>query len=331
MAHPQPAEAASAPTTGDPAAEFENFLFGDDEEGDEAQAEPQETDEPEDAAEEDDLDLDGEDGETDDEPQAAIEPPVSLNAEEKALFAQLPAEAQQAWSASENRRNQQVQEATTKAATAQREAEARAATADRQAKAVYVEQLTAVMEAVKPPAPDYSLAETDPAAYIARKAEYDAGIAQYEALMQQVQQMGQEVAEEANAEFLQQRERDLMAIPEIANEETRKDYIDRAFATAEMFGYSRQDVLSKASAQELKAFAEAAAWKQKADKYDAAMSRKMQRVRAGKSRTNRPQSGPHAEARTVKADRAWQTVKNTRDKGSKADAFADYLEATGNL
>src|SRR4051812_10036324 len=68
-----------------------------------------------------DLELDDE-GDESDEPQEAIEAPVSLNAEEKAKFAALTKEAQQYVADLEARRATQVQTATTKASEAQRTA-----------------------------------------------------------------------------------------------------------------------------------------------------------------------------------------------------------------
>jgi hypothetical protein len=54
------------------------------------------------------------------------------------------------------------------------------------------------------------------------------------------------------------------------------------------------------------------------------MSRKMQRVRAGKTRTNAPQGRPHAKARANQAQ-SWERVKGAKSKDAQASAFADYL------
>jgi hypothetical protein len=69
----------------------------------------------------------------------------------------------------------------------------------------------------------------------------------------------------------------------------------------------------------------------KAEKYDAAMSRKMQKVRASKGRTLRPNAAPQESSRAATAAKAWERTTNTRNKHERADAFADYLTATGNL
>lgn len=338
MAHPATPEAADAPalnSASDKAADFENFLFGDDEE---------EQEEPDATESEDDGELDpealdedaDEAGDEEAEPDApAIDAPVSLNAEEKKVFAQLPPEAQQAWAASENRRNSQVQEATTKASTAQREAEARAAAADADAKAIYARQLDQFAQALQPTAPDPRLAQVDPAQYIAQKAQYDAQKAQYEDFVQQVRGIGHEAETEADAAFIQMRDRELMTHPKIANTETRGEFLDGVFKLAQEAGFDPAHVAKNATGPEILAIAaiyeRLSQAEDKAAKYDRAMSKQMQKVRAGKARSLRPNAAPHATSRAANADKAWQRVTKTRDSSVKADAFADFLEATGNL
>lgn len=333
MAHPQ-GEAgdvrAPAKTVADAAAEFENFYFG---EGDEEDA-SDETDEelPEgEEAEGDDLDadeLEGDEQEDEadepDEPDTAIDPPVSLNAEEKAAFAAASPEAQRAWAAAENRRNNQVQEATTKASNAQREAEARAAAADAEARKVYAAQLSEFAKALEPQAPPPQLAQTNPQAYIAAEAQYRAAKAQHDEFVQQVTGIELQADQDAEKAFIEARDRELMQIPEVANPETRDGFFKTAFGVAELLGYDTAELAKGMSARDVKALAKVAELKDKADKYDAAMSRKMQRVRAGKVRANAPQGRSHAKARANPAQ-SWERVKGARSKEQQAAAFADYL------
>jgi hypothetical protein len=321
-----PSEAVTVPATkADAAADFENFIFGEEDE--------EQDDSPPESDEEQDLELDGEEtGETEDEPEdPAIAPPASLTAEEKAAFAQLPKEAQAAWAASENRRNTQVQEATTKASQAQREAEARAAHADAEAKSLYAQQLDQFVKAFEPQAPDPNLAYQDPARYIAEKAQYDAQKAQHDNLVQQVRGIATEADTQAQQAFIAQRDRELMQIPEIANPETRETTIQRAFGEAEKLGFDVSELAQGAQARDIKALLEIAELREKASKYDAAMSRKMQRVRSAKGKTLRPNAAPQEQSRAATAAKAWERTVGTRNKQAQADAFADYLEATGNL
>lgn len=208
-------------------------------------------DKPADASEEDDT---GEQQTNeDDEPAEVIEAPASLNADEKTQFAQLDPKAQRLLADVEARRNSQVTAATTKAANAQREAESRAAMADAQAKAVYSQQLRAVVESIKlPPAPDANLAYTDPASYVAQKAQYDAAQAELSQFMQEVEAIGGEASSTVDQAFVDARDRALMAIPEIQNEETRSGFFDKAFEAADKIGLDRSQI-DHATADELKA------------------------------------------------------------------------------
>jgi hypothetical protein len=327
MAHPETeaGDVRAPATVADAAADFENFLFG---EGDEPEEQEQETNpegEPEEGDEPDADDLDGE--EQDDEggePETAIDAPVSLNAEEKAAFAAASPEAQRAWAAAETRRNTQVQEATTKASNAQREAEARAASADAEARKVYATQLREFAKALEPQAPPPQLAQTNPQAYIAQEAQYRAAKAQHDEFVQQVEAVDREADQDAQTAFLQARDRELMQIPEVANPETRDGYFKTAFSVAETLGYDTAELASGMSARDVKALALVASLKEKADKYDKAMAAKMQRVRSGKVRSNKPGASPHANARANPA-KSWERVKGAGSKESQAAAFADWM------
>lgn len=248
----------------------------------------------------------------------AIEAPASLNAEEKAQFAQLPKEAQRLITEVESRRNGQVQAATTKAAEAQRQADARAARADAEAKADYARKLTAFADQLAPQMPDPRLAQADPASYIALKAQYDADLAQHQQFVQQVQSMSQEADSQMSEADIQQRDSELMQIPEVQNPETREAFFKRAIDTGNMLGLDMSQI-QHATAKELKALREIADWKEKADKYETAMAKQMQRVREGKkANTAKPNAAP-----VGRQERGLRDAKaRLRQSGSLEDAAA---------
>lgn len=330
MAHPA-TEAAEAPaplSVDEKAAEMEKFLFPDDEE------QPEPDSEEDDAPEEgEDLELEEEQDDESDEPETAIDPPVSLNAEEKAVFAQLPKEAQEAWAASETRRNAQVQEATTKASDAQRKADDRAAQADAEAKGRYAAQLQELGKALAPAEPNPAHF-TDRTEYAIALHQHQQAVAQHDAFMQQVEQVGAEAQAEANAAFVQQRDRELMQIPEVANPETRNSYLDKAF-DGELLAaleYEPTELAKIADASDVKRLATIADWRAKAAKYDTAMSKQMQKVRAAKGKTLRPNAAPQAATRAVKAEQAWSRVREAGgNKAAREAAMAEWLEASGHL
>jgi hypothetical protein len=327
MAHPnQPGseavDASESHGDEDAVAAFNDYLSNEDEElpedGDESEGGEPDEDDPEDG---DDAEKDEQDS---DEPSEAINAPVSLNAEEKAVFAQLPPEAQRAWAASENRRNSQVQEATTKAANAQRNAEARAAEAHSKAKAVFAEQLAQFASHFSPQPPDPALARANPGEYIAQEAQYKAMKAQHDELVQQVAALGQEAEQEIDQAFIQQRDRELLAIPEVANAETRDGFFTRAFEAAEALGYDRDTLLRDGNATDFKALVFVHGLKEKAAKYDAMMAKQMQRVRDGK--TAKPGAAQPKGSSTARALK--DATTRLRKTGSDADAIAAF-EALG--
>lgn len=328
MAHPA-TEAASAPapvSVDEKAADFENFLFGDDEEQDEQSDSDEEI--PEDV---DDLELDDEQADESDEPDLpAIEPPVSLTAEEKATFAQLPPEAQAAWAASETRRNAQVQEATTKASNAQREAEARAAQADAEARLRYAQQLAEIGRAYAPQPPRREHYRDD-VSYLTARDAYRDQYAQHEAFMQQVAGIEESASTEARQAFEAQRDRELMAIPEVANPQTREAYFTKAFSAMDAMGYDRAN-LPNLTAQDVRNLAQVAEWLAKAEKFDKATARQMQKVRAAKGKSLRPNAAPQGKTRAASADNAFQRIKASgKNRDAQGVAMAEWFEAQGIL
>lgn len=314
MAHPDSPEAVDAPVTDmdSAAAAISNLNLDGDEPEEEDESELPD-DEPEGDAPE------GEDeGEQDDEPETAIEAPASLTAEEKAKFAQLPTEAQQLLNEVETRRNAQVQQATTKASDAQRQAEARAASADAEARKAYSEQLKTVFKAIAPEPPSPDLARTDPAEYIAQKAQYDASIAQLGAVWQQAEALGQEADGQIDQAFIAERDRALSALPEIQNEATRHEFFEKAIGAASALGLDTP-ALNRATADEWQKLRQIHDWKTKADKYDAATARNMQRVRdAKKAKPNKP-----AATQGNGAGRAFrEATTRLRETGDLRDAAA---------
>lgn len=316
---------ASAPmSASDKAAAFEEFLDPEDEDEDNTAEDGDEG-----SLEGEDLELDDEEaGKAEVEPETAIDAPISLNAEEKKAFAAASPEAQHAWSAAETRRNAQVQEATTKASEAQRSADHRAATADAQARVAYAQQLNEFVKAFEPEAPDYRLAQENPALYIAEKAQYDAAKAHHDSLVEQVRGIGHHASQAVDQTFLAQRDQELMGIPEVANPETRAEYLEGIFALADEVGFGREQIVGQATAAEVAALGKISerlkAAEGKAAKYDQAMASKMQRVRQGKQRSNRPNAAPQ-DSRAAQGNRDWQRVKSAGSKESKDAAFADWL------
>lgn len=323
-ANAEAATDAPAPkSVSEKAADFENFLF----EGEEPEEEGDTQPEDQDGAEEgEELELEDEEaGEGEDEPETpAIEAPASLNAEEKAAFAQLPAEAQELIRNVETRRNAQVQEATTKAAERERAAQTAVEQAEAMADQRRAAQLRTFIGQFAPQMPSPQLAQTDPASYIAAKAQYDAEIAQFAELAQQIDALDFEAQGRAAGIEQSQRVADLMAVPKLADPATRDEYLKTSLGLVEELGLDPKSFEEVASSADFKALEKVSDWKAKADKYDKAMARQMSKVRASRGKNLRPNAAPQ-DNRAARGGQDWQRVKTARSREAQNEAFADYL------
>lgn len=330
-AHPQDtAEAADVRSSGmtdDAAAASFTKIFADDDGDGKPDTEVEGDDVPETDADADDADADDEGDEQDDEgdePETpAIDAPASLTADEKAQFAQLPVEAQRLIADVESRRNTQVQQATTRAAEAQRLAQATAASANADAKAAYAEQLMVFTANFAPQAPDPALASADPARYIALDAQYRANSAQHNQMVQQItalrDEAEREIAQHENAAIKAEWEAVIADIPEARDAGQLQQLLDSLSPLAADLGYP-PELIAQARPTDIRAVKRAAEWKAKADKWDAAQGRKMQRVRDAK--TAKPDA-----AKPVKASGERQLNEaqaRLRQTGSDADAMAAF-------
>jgi len=323
MEGPSLSEAASsapAPqSASDKLAVFEDFLDPEEEQEDNTQPEGEEG-----AEEGEDLALEDEEaGETEDEPETAIEPPVSLNAEEKKAFAAASPEAQQAWAAAETRRNAQVQEATTKASVAQQEAQARAAQADAVAQQEAAKAILDVLQHYQPVEPQRNWFPDD-VAYLTACRQYDTEVAQFTQRVQQAVSMEQQAVQAVDQQFTAQREQELAAIvPDYANPATRVAWSEKVIGIGRELGFADTE-LAALNAQGFKALDEVAVWKAKAERLDKAVAKQMQKVRAAKGKTLRPNAGPQ-DTRAAKGNQDWGRVKAAKSKESQAEAFADWI------
>lgn len=291
--------------TVDDAAVKLSALFGDDaEKRDDDEQEIEAAPDAEEGDEGQADDVDDEELAIDDEPETAIEPPARFSAEDKEQFARLDPKAQAFVADLELRRNQQVTEVTTRAADAEKAAQHAAQQADAKARLVYTEQLRAFGQQLAPIAPDMALAETDPLAFNAQYARYTLALNDHNAFMSQIEGMADQAESAIDEAFTKARDAELLKVPEVANEETRAAFFDHVFAAAGSLRGIDAETLKGASADDLINLRTVAALKEKADKYDAALSKQMQRVREGKAiapkrRSNeRPIGGAQEKARS---------------------------------
>lgn len=234
--------------------------------------------------------------------EPAIDAPVSLNAEEKAAFAQLPPEAQRMLQAVEARRNGQVQEATTRASAAQREAEATAARAGAEAQARFAQQLQAFASHYAPQRPNPGHYD-DMQQFARDNAQYEHDLAQHQQLMQQISGIGAEAGQQLDAQQQQWAQAEAQqlrqAYPEWFDEAKAAGEQSRLTAIGAELGYT-PELMAQAGANDILALRKAADWKAKAEKYDSLMKGRMQGVRAAKQTPpNARGQAPNAQAAPV--------------------------------
>lgn len=215
----------------------------------------------------------------------AIEAPVSLNAEAKAMFAQLPPEAQRVWADTETARNRQVQEATTKASNATREAQSFAARAEAEAQQRYAQQLQRFAAAYEPQRPNPANYGNDIQSYSRDSAIYEHELAQHRELMQQIGEVGAQANQtlsgfdqqtaQAEAETLR------AALPEWFDEAKHPEVKAQLTAIGAELGYT-PELMAQAGANDIIALHKASGWKADAEKYRALMKQRMEPVRAAK-------------------------------------------------
>ena len=331
MAQPELAAVAAdtTPVDDSPANAFEALaedLIGPDE--DEQDDEPDEAE-----AEADEPDP----SDVDDEPEApAIDPPNSLNAADKEAFKKLPREAQEFTARRIGEMEKGFNAKAQEAAQSKEAARAEALQFAAQLKTEAVEQLTHYAKQFEVRPPDAALFRQNPEAYAQQLEAYQYANAQRE---QAQRDASQAIAErdQYNAALQQHeaqafRQRLEAELPEAFGESGPK-FIGELAATAEALGYDK-DTINQSTVEELKALKSVSEWKAKADRYDKAMAKKMERVRTGK---NPPpiakpgvSRGPQ-EGRKAKADQAWQGALTAKTRNSREAHLADWAETSGWL
>jgi hypothetical protein len=337
MTHPATPEVGGDgnPADANPASAFEDIaaeLLGEDEQ-DELPPE-----EAEDAPEGDEPEAEDEISDEDVEPDEgpAIDPPNSLTAEEKEAFKKLPREAQEFTARRigelEKGFNTKAQEAAQAREAARTEALQFAA----QLKAEAVEQLTRYAQQFEVRPPDAALFRANPEAYAQQLEAYQYANAQREQAQRDAERATAE-RDQYNAALQQHeaqafRQRLEAELPEAFGEGGQK-FIGELAATAQTLGYD-DNAIQNCTVEELKALKAVSEWKAKADRFDKAMTKKMERVRAGKTPPpiSRPgvSRGPQ-EGKKARADQAWQSAVSAKTRNAREQHLADWAETSGWL
>ena len=338
MTHPATPEVggeANIPASDNPADAFEaiaNEMLG--EEQDEA---PLETEEPTEEAPEAETDeLTEDDLEDEAEELPPIEPPVSLTAEEKEAFKNLPREAQEFTARRIGELEKGFQSKAQEAAQKERAAMKQAAEYIEQVQGEAAERIEYLSQLLVYPKPPARLAAENPALYAHEIEKHESSLAQRQQAQQQIeeyraqQQHYQAILQQHEQEQFRQRLSE--ALPEFLDETTGPKLRDELTATAKSLGFTDEEIFT-ANANQIIALKQITDLKAKADKYDQLQKRKMERVRAGKNPPPVTKPGAPRGATQVRREQADQAFARAKTlSGSDRDAaLAEYFQKTGIL
>jgi hypothetical protein len=322
MAHPEEAAEAPASLNGQAAVDAFESALGDDLD---VQDEQDYTDQELEAGEPEE---DGGEQETDEPDTPAIAPPVSLTADEKESFSSLPVELQQAVAAIETRRNAQVQEATTKAANAQRDARSDAALQVSELQQSYADQLSQYAAAFEVPRPDYSLLATDPQAYAQEAALYEQAQAHRAQIAEQADHARQLAAQQKAAWQAHQTQLVQEAIPEWRDPAKLQSGITALVNVGIDFGFEASDFeeLSAADVMKLHKLSELVDYKAK---FEALNAKQMERVRSFKGKGPISKPGVAQSRSSITRGNVSSAIDrlsaNPNNRQAGEDAFAAIL------
>lgn len=278
------------------------------------------TDEPEGDELEGDEEEEASEG---DEPEAVIEAPASLKAEEMEDFKALDPKGQEFIKNFAVRRDQEIQRGLAKSNDAQQQVKTEAASTVAEAKKAYANNLVTMAENFLPQPPDQSLRHSNPALFIQLADQYEAGVAQHNQIVQQATNIFQGAEQDEGAlqnQHIQARDVELMKLPEVADEGTRGAFFDTALSAADELGLERDTLLKNGDASDFKNLHTVAGWKAGYDKWVAATNSKMERVRKGK--TAKPNAA-HPVGSGKKAS-LQKVQKQLRETGSDDAAMAAF-------
>ena len=271
---------------------------------------------------EDDIEL-----EADDLPP--IQPPVSWPDEDKAAFADMPRELQERVTAREAEREKFVQAKSREAVQARQAADAQAAQQIRQMQDVHIQQLVSLLPEV-PGEPTAHLLTQDPAAYADAVDYRNWALQQHASARQQIDAIvaHQQQAEQQQQLIGAQASFELLAkeFPEYIDDAKRPELAVKLRSTGLALGYS-DDQLAKTDGWDILALRTASDWKAKADRYDALMAKRMDKVREAKklpavSRPGAAQPKGAVANERYQADR--QAMRNG-DRDAENRVFARFL------
>lgn len=258
-----------------------------------------------------------------------ITPPVSWTGENKARFAELPRDVQEYISQRETEREKFVQSKAQEAKLIETRIQAEASDAFKNVAQTFAQQLVALRVEV-PSRPSHQLQADDPYTYAEQMDAYERAAAHNQWIEQQVRGVSQQL-QQVRAQDHQRSQVETLTVlqtdfPEYLDDTKGPEIRQRLGSTAQSLGYSAEQIAA-ADHNDIKAMKTATEWREKAEKYDRLMSKKMEKVREAKGmpRVSRPGTaqGPGAVAnQRYSADR---DAMKQGDRDAAARVFSRFL------
>ena len=300
-----------------------------------ANAEPIEDDEEEEGEEADETGEDdaaeSDDEEADEEKPEPVKPPVSWSKEDAAVFAALDPKAQAVITRREAERDRFVQQKSVEAAQTRDKVANEARDLIVRQHEDYAKRLDVYARAIIPQRPDqrllYTGVQDDIVQYHRQQAAYEGASAQLQELQQQIAHSEQ--AANAAREQSQQAERSMDA--QRLREQLPEWFDGSSTIQTELQSIGQElgypdELMRQASSTDILALKKAMDWKAKADKYDKAIGKQMETVRAAKGLPKMAKPGVKPSKQNLSAvgkEKAWARVKATG--GQDGSAIADFL------
>lgn len=299
----------------EPTLEDRFAAAGEPEESEEAPAENAEEEAPE--LTEEDV---AEEGEEDEAPPIA--PPVSWTKENKEKFSELPRELQEYVAERETEREKFVQ--TKAQETKQVEARVHAQVSE-QFKSVaqtFAQQLGALRVPV-PQKPSHQLQAEDPYTYAEQMDAYERAAAHNHWIEQNLGAVSAQIRQAQAADHQRDQVITLTVLqnefPEYLDAEKGPEIRHRLGSTAQMLGYTAEQI-SAADHLDIKAMKTATDWREKAEKYDRLMSKKMEKVREAKNMPKVSRPGT-AQGKGAVANQRYSADRDAMKRGDKDAAI----------
>ena len=299
-----------------------------------AAADPENQKKPED---EDDVPLNAESpelteedvAEEDEADDSPITPPVSWTGENKEKFATLPRDVQEYIAQRETEREKFVQSKAQEAKLAESKAHAEAVESFKTVASTFAQQLVSLRVQL-PERPSHQLQAEDPYEYAEKMDNYERAAQHNQWIEQQLRGVTHRTQQLAAADHQRKQAVSVEVLstdfPEYLDDAKGPEIRQRLGSTASALGYSEEQIAA-ADHNDIKAMKTATEWREKAEKYDRLMSKKMEKVREAKGlpRVSRPGTaqGPGAAAnQRYTADRE---AMRKGDRDAAARVFSRFL------